>query len=304
MPKNNKIQTFLVEEHHEAFYVWNYAILNNLIPASGNCLFHIDEHSDMTSPRFNWSINEIDGDLNKIKEFTYRELNIGSFIIPAVYKEIIKSIYWIRQKHRSTKKKSAKLFVRSYNRGGKCLLRGNIKDIKDGQLSTFVEDTDMKEFDYYLRTIDQIPSNRKVILDIDLDFFSCSGDPNQLEEIYIEIAEQEYSDYINNRYHRLNYSNIGKIDTMEAKGRYFYVINNFDEVYPSDVKVNENSIDQRTEAFVSLLEEKKVFPTLIDICRSRHSGFTPKDQWEYIESNLLKKLSKIYNTELITINDL
>ncbi len=43
------IPTFIVEEHHEAFLIWKYAIQNNLIPAKGNHLFHVDEHSDMSN---------------------------------------------------------------------------------------------------------------------------------------------------------------------------------------------------------------------------------------------------------------
>jgi len=53
MESNQNIKTFIIEEHHEAFFVWNYAVLNNLLPAKGNNLFHIDEHSDMGTPRFN-----------------------------------------------------------------------------------------------------------------------------------------------------------------------------------------------------------------------------------------------------------
>jgi hypothetical protein len=102
MSKNAMIKTFLIEEHHEAFLVWKYAILNNWMPARGNSLLHIDEHSDMGTPRFNTSIYNLNGDTNVIKNFVYTELNIASFIMPAIYQDIFDKVYWIKQQHRLT----------------------------------------------------------------------------------------------------------------------------------------------------------------------------------------------------------
>ena len=50
------IKTFIIEEHHEAYIVWNYAIQQGLIPATGNTLFHVVEHSDVGTPQFNISL--------------------------------------------------------------------------------------------------------------------------------------------------------------------------------------------------------------------------------------------------------
>jgi len=93
MESNQNIKTFIIEEHHEAFFVWNYAVLNNLLPAKGNNLFRIDEHSDMETPRFNLSIHELNGDLTLLENFTYNELNIGNFILPIIYQELFNKVY-------------------------------------------------------------------------------------------------------------------------------------------------------------------------------------------------------------------
>jgi hypothetical protein len=130
MDHKQEIPTFIIEEHHEAFIVWNYAIQQGWLPATGNCLFHVDEHSDMGTPRFNESIHSLNGDMVKVKEFTYQELNIASFVIPACYREIFNQVYWIRQKHRKTLHKPVEMFVRSYNQAGKRLLSGKMKHIK------------------------------------------------------------------------------------------------------------------------------------------------------------------------------
>lgn len=46
----NKIPFYIIEEHHEAFLIWHYAIIKGLINKNRNTLLHIDEHSDMLLP--------------------------------------------------------------------------------------------------------------------------------------------------------------------------------------------------------------------------------------------------------------
>jgi hypothetical protein len=291
------IKTFIIEEHHEAFIVWNYAIQQGLIPPTGNTLFHVDEHSDMGTPRFNSSIHSLNGDLKEIKDFTYRELKIGGFIIPAIYKKLINKVYWVKQKHRFSKAKSVKMYVRSYNQSGTRLLSGKLAELED-----IKSDDDREEFGYFLRTIDQIPSKQNVILDIDLDYFSCSGNPNELEEIYIEISENEFRKFNADNYHRLNYCNLGRVETLEDNNNYYYVFNNYKEIYPSNAKVKNNLIEDRINLFIDTLKAKKIRPEIIDICRSRYSGYTPLDQWEFIEKKLLNGLISIYDIEITNVN--
>lgn len=91
-------------------------------------------------------------------------------------------------------------------------------------------DPDRKEFAYC-----------SAVLDIDLDYFSCAGNPSYLEEIVVEITKTEYNSFIENRYHRLNYIGVGRIDVIEKEGKYFYVFNNYKELYPDKVKVDKNN---------------------------------------------------------------
>ena len=92
-----KTPLFIVEEHHEAFFVWNYCINKELIQPSQNCLLHVDFHSDFNIPKLTSSIDTLNGSLQRIFDFTYNELSISDFIIAAVYQEIFNQVIWIDQ---------------------------------------------------------------------------------------------------------------------------------------------------------------------------------------------------------------
>jgi len=292
-----KIPTYIIEEHHEAFIVWNDAICKNYIPSKNNYLFHIDEHSDMGIPRFNKSIHELTT-IEEIIRFTYAELDIASFIIPACYKQIFNKVYWIRQKHNKLRIRPAKIYVRSYNQQGKRLISKHLK-----KKSNSVNDSDCPVFNYYLLTEDKIPANKRGVLDIDLDYFSCSGNPNQIREIEIGITQEEFNMFNANKYNRLHYLGFGNIRTNETKGNYYYIINDYNELYPCRSKVDEKTILSRIDSLTSVLKQQNIIPSIISICRSRFSGYTPEDQYEFIEHNLLKALQNTYSIKIEKIKN-
>ncbi|KAA2215789.1 peptide arginase, FlmR/OhkR family [Maribacter flavus] len=289
---DNAIKTIIVEEHNEAFFVWHYAIKEGYIKKEGNCLFHIDEHSDMNVPFFNTSINDLNGDLQKVDDFTDEEVAIAGFITPAVYMGIFDNVYWIKRKHRKRSAKNFDLFIGSHNDEGRKLMLGEIQD--NGKL-----DMTSKRFNYLKLEPHEIQGDcQNVILDIDLDFFSCSGNPNFNEKLFVEISKSEYDNFNSDRYHRLRYVNIGKIGTLKREGKYYYVFNDYEGVQTENQRLTESEIKEEIERFVGYLDINNIRPSLIDICRSRFSGYTPKDQWEFIEKHLIDALSKIYPLEI------
>lgn len=292
------IPTYIIEEHNEAFIIWNYAIEHGFISEKGNYLLHVDEHSDMQLPRFNESVNDLDRSLNSLITFTHQELDIATFIIPSIYLEIISSVCWLRQKHDRLVTKQ--MYVRSFNQTGKKLLGGKIEELQNSR-SKF----DNKNFTFIKTQLPKLPEiGQKVILDIDLDYFSCTGDVFEARETVVEITESEYMSYQNDRYHRMNFMGFPKLYTAEENGKYYYVINYFKELYPSTARVEKDEIQVRIDSFIETLSSKKIQPAFIDICRSRHSGYTPLDQWEFIENQLIKGLRRIYKTEVQHIDDL
>src|SRR5207244_805388 len=96
------------------FLAWHYAITQGWMPACLNTLLHVDEHSDWATPRLRRSIESAGSTLAGIAEFTYTELDIGSFIWPAVYQGIFNQVYWLRTRH-TLESGPRRLFIRSLN---------------------------------------------------------------------------------------------------------------------------------------------------------------------------------------------
>lgn len=295
------IPTFVIEEHHEAFLVWHHAIANHLIPESDNCLLHFDEHSDMSMPRLNISADHMGKDQEAIQNFTYNELNIANFILVAVYQGLFDEVIWVKQQHKHLEPKRLNMFVSSYNDLGKKLMTGKVSAEVTGGTE---EIKSYREYRYSQLNGSQLEVlDAPFLLDIDLDYFSCTQNPYESKEIEVEISETEYKRFQNDPYHKLRFIT-SRLETKIQDGKYYYVINKYDEIYESPLKMDEEVINMRLSAFFSQLAAQREKPMLITICRSRYSGFTPEDQWAFIENALLEGLQRLYGINVVHIKNL
>lgn len=299
-----KIPVILFEEHHEAFFVWHYAIQKNWLPKSRNILLHIDEHSDMGIPRFNYALNSLNGNLKEIYDFTYNELTIENFIIPAIYQGLFNQIYWIRQSREVPLPPS--MCVYSYDREGKILSAKSSEEL--GNTALF--DPRYKRAKFQCLTVkeaDKFPEKPSVILDIDLDYFSCNNKHYNFQG-ELEITEPQYHSFRQDPYQFMRLTLGSSIRTKVEQGRYYLVFNKYssDEAdkIPNSLKVSEAKIIERIDRIVELLQVKQVEVKLIDICRSRLSGFTPEDQYQFIEDNLITKLGTLYDLEVVNLSEI
>lgn len=295
--RHNKVKLFTIEEHHEAFYVWKFAVMNNLIKHKNNTLLHIDEHSDMGAPQLNSSIHHLNGDLSQIKKFTYRELSIATFIVPAIHERLFNKVYWIKQRHNSKSRyRGSTLYTRSVDNAGKKIIAGRLSVLKEFQNEYNCLQEEIVPFQFYKRQINELSQLHNVLLDIDLDYFSCIQDPLK-NKVSIEVTKEEYESFVSTPYHRVRFFDFGRVDAIKKGARYYYVLNGYEGIYKSPLQVSFDTIIRRIEDTISALKKNKIRPSIITVCRSRFSGYTPNNQWEFIEQHLIEKLSDLYDIE-------
>ena len=294
------VKTVVVEEHHEAFIVWHWAKNQGLIPSRDNYLLHIDEHADMFPPRLRQSLKELSDDFAEVVAFTYRELTVASFIIPAVYQGLINQIYWAKQKHKGVKKKERAELVHSCNSEGKFMAREPYNNVFQGLMSTAKDGKLLKS---YLGAEEDMPEQQEVLLDIDLDYFSAIEFPHEYQSRRIEITREEYERFIGDKYHFMRLTG-PRCEAREIEGQFYYEINATDEIYPSRLKIDEDLIAARVQELIDSLKAKDIRPQLISVCRSKLSGYTPADQCEFIEELLMNGLSHIYDMDICHVEDI
>ncbi|HVI43564.1 MAG TPA: UPF0489 family protein [Chitinophaga sp.] len=290
------IPLITVEEHHEAFYVWSYAARQQLIAPTGNSLLHVDEHSDMSAGRFKHPIYHLNGDLEAVRRYTYAELRIDTFLSAAIVRGLINRICWVKQEHNGSTGKDVEMYIRSFNDDGKKLIIAPMP-ADEGQQET-LESVRAQRFVFSRAHTNEMPAMPDTILDIDLDFFSCAGNPYKQHTLSIEVSKEQYDEYVSNPYHMLNY-HFTRISADKKDDRHYFIINDYDEIYLESTYVDEDTIRKRIDLFISELQRKEIVPQLINICRSRHSGYTPADQWEFIENTLVGELDKIYPVKVV-----
>jgi hypothetical protein len=296
-----KIPLFIFEEHHEAFFIWNYSVVNRLIPKNNNTLLHVDEHSDMGVPYFNYSIKSLKDKLQNIYEFTYKELSIENFIIPAIYQGIYSHLYWLYQSNNEHRGDKKQILVYSHKGEGKVLRIDANCDV--GALAFFNPDLKNALFKP-LKTHDEFIASKSLVLDIDLDYFSCNSQGYNFKG-KLEVTKEQYDVFNRDKHHFFRLCLGSGIKAEFKDGKYYLIFNSLHPEYiPSKLKVSEEEIIRRIDLFIEFLRKNNVEPRLIDICRSRLSGFTPEDQWEFIEEKLIEKLSTLYDLEINHIKEI
>jgi len=143
---------------------------------------------------------------------------------------------------------------------------------------------------HQIDTKESVDLTINVILDIDLDYFFCDYDTGETFEV--EITENEYKTFCKNPYHRLHMTSGGKLRAEERIGTYYYIYQ--PKTIKNTPEFNAIEVMKRIEDFASWLQKQKIKPMLIDICRSRFSGYTPSKHWQWIEEYVLNKIEEIF----------
>jgi len=298
--QSNPIPLVAVEEHHEAFYVWNYAVRKGWLMASGNTLLHADSHADLSLPRLRRPLESI-GDLADLAEFTYQELNIGNFIWPTVYQGLFSRILWVRYRH-----KLAEGGWRSVLIGAKNHHKTEFFTASSLASTPYEAVTDVRSIEYApVTTQECLKTDQPVVIDVDLDYFCCNEHP-RLPVLEVETTKAEYDKFTHDPYHFLRIAG-GKVSVIARDERYFFVYDDFpyrDDPEPSCNPIDRDEIQERIIDFMNYLRSYSITPPLILICRSVYSGYTPREHSRFVEESLTQQLGELYSLQTFSIQDL
>lgn len=285
---------YIVEEHHEAYFVWGYAMLHGQLAPSGNALLHVDEHADLSVPAFRTPARERKADLPSLAAFTYHELGIASFILPAVYQGIFDEVCWVHP--RVAKSRASRVQVSSFQSDGM-----NIQMVP-APVQMAEPGGDGRFFEYRLQPVTEpYAASRPVVLDIDIDFFSSD---ERSKVCRLEVTREEYEKFHRDPYHMLRLMPNKAARGSIVDGRYFLEVSSS---HPEPVLLpppTPEQIAERVDAFVGFLKASVIQPQIIIVCRSHFSGFTPADQWELIEETVLAGLRRLYTFEPTHIREI
>lgn len=287
-----KIPLYVFDEHHEAFYYWHKARREGFIPRALD-LYHIDAHPDAGFPGpFKRSIYGGDHSAQGGEEFYWdfarEELGIDRFILPAILTNIVRHFYFIYPRWRKIRPARKKTTISSVFGEGKILKQG-IQVGRGSDPRVRKAYPDLKTYLYSMQQIDRVPQERKVLLDIDLDYFACIDSITNHLSYSLEITRREY---LSRRaffaqpslpFSGLNFS------FSRRKGKYYAKVAHRPQKENAHLPPMEE-IEGEIAHLIANLKVKNIIPAVITICRSAISGFCPRDQAQLIEQKLIHSL--------------
>ena len=291
---------YILEEHHEAFIAWHHALKNDAFQAAGkNTLLHVDRHADLGTGPSQRPIPELSDSLDTIRDFTYGDLKIGWFIMPAVYQKLFYEIVWLVPKGLDAGRQGPSAGEQKYLYARTLREERRLLIVNDDPYRGFSDKPSQDRVPFCLvwQNVERpFCAEGTVVLDIDMDYFAC----NELVEVSerLEITEAEYRRCRTERYRLLNLCTRYVLE--ESAGRHYICFNPRSTLSSIPRKeVPRERISGSIVEFIGFLKSNSITPAAITLSRSRYSGYTPEAAWPWIEEELVQGLKGLYPLEVL-----
>lgn len=283
-----KIPYYKMEEHNEAFYYWGLAIEKGYIQSCNNILFHIDHHDDFESGAYFHDFTQSFSSLAERRSFTYDQLGIADFIVPALYERIFDKFYNMK-----------KLVNIPFSEQKKVIILKNNNILSVQNYIPFLHSQAQKDnnpnfafFTQYTGSLSPTPPLSSVVLDIDLDYFCWDDALTTANPKLIELTHDAYKELQSNPYHPFRILPRQLLRPIEIDG-HFYL--KYEEPPLNSREVSDATIVERVRRFTNWLANQPWTPSLITICRSVHSGYLPRDKANLVESLVYQSLETLWS---------
>lgn len=278
----------ILEEHHEAFYLWGLAVQEGILSAQNNVLFHVDHHDDLACGAYFRDFTQPFTCLEDRRVFTYEHLGIADFIVPALYEGLFNTFYNLKGflptpfVHRD---KLVQLV------GNNCL---NLKDEVPflHAAKRAVGDPAYRFFTYWEGGLSETPPLESVVLDIDLDYFCWDDSLHTAFPKQIELTADSYESFLHDPYHPFRILPRQLFHAVECGGRYYL---RYEEASCTAPACDEIRIEKRVTRFLQWIEKQPWTPSLVTLCRSAQSGYLPRDRAALVEGLVIDGLSKLWS---------
>ena len=268
---------YIIHEHNEAFFVWS-KLFNNIAPSKRH-LIHIDEHADFGIPYLTKPLPDPSSTQERLIDFTYRQLTIGTFLIPSAIRGFFSALTWIKPS--SVGSAPLERICIDYN-------------------PELYEISFLTNPNHHCIQLEYICSGWKAemlssdnwILDICLDAFN----PNKIltpDPFTLEITKSEYENLNAADVNVWNLRYGASVTTSILNNKFYFNLDFSKWSSPESVNVN-NSLDDNLKCFEEFISSSSTSPEVITICRSIISGHTRRDEVDWIQEFILKILRSKY----------
>ena len=279
-----------MQEHCEAYALWHLAVEKGWIAPTGNLLLHVDHHDDLGHGPYWHNFEEPVTNAHQAKAFAEEALGIADFIVPAFWDGIFDEMINFNSIFESPEQVQKNVVLRSWPN------QLNFREIIPLVDMEAIKNNDLR---YRVVTCRKLslcpiaPLDKPVVLDIDLDYFCWDHSLSTCVPSRMEVTRASYEEFCKNPLHPWRITARRMLFAEQEDGRYYIVLRE----PPLEKRFTRNELVlRRLDKFAAWLEQNQVRPAVIDVCRSSLSGYCPADRVEWIERELLQRLTALYGS--------